>query len=125
MFFTKHKWSEVTDDDKEDNFFIINRFLSKIYPKQAQLLNVKTIDKVAALDCWYAFFLNKANPKEMWSKSETITNGKKEKICFSDKDLVYLQEKFQITGQEMDILIKYHSEELKEELKYLKSQENE
>ncbi len=47
---SKSEWSKITDDDKIKNFFIINRYMAKKYHERAQLLNLKTIDKVSALD---------------------------------------------------------------------------
>ena len=39
-------WDKITVEEKEKNFFIFNRYFSKMYPEQAQLLNLKNIDKV-------------------------------------------------------------------------------
>lgn len=53
IFFAKNDWKHVTDKDKEDLFFIFNRYMGKKYPKQAQFFNVKNIDKATAMDIWF------------------------------------------------------------------------
>lgn len=132
MFRNRKDWVKVTSDDKESLFFIVNRYLSKLYPEQAQNLNEKTIDKVMAMDIWYAFMLDKPYPGIMWSKPEEVLPNynnqdekKSKKILFSQKDLLNLQKVMNITASELDILVKYHEKEVKEELKYLKQQKDE
>lgn len=132
MFRYRSAWSKVTPEDKEEFFFIVNRYLSKLYPEQAQLLNTKSIDKALAMDVWYAFMLDKPYPGLMWSKPEEVLPNdnnqdekKVKKILFSEKDLLHLQKEMHITDAELEILVKYHEKEVKEELKYLKQQKNE
>ncbi len=55
MFFSKKDWKYVTNEDKESIFFIFNRFMAKQYPKQAQLFNIKEIDKASCMDIWFNF----------------------------------------------------------------------
>ena len=143
MFVYRKQWITITDEAKEQFFFIINRYLSKIYPEQAQLLNDKSIDKITALDIWYAFMMDKPYPDELWSKAEDVLlkkedipyqkadypdtdyneEKKSKKILISHKDLLNLQSNLQITTSEMEILVKYHQKEVKDEIKYLKQQE--
>lgn len=118
MFKNRKDWKDITDDDKKANFFIINRYLSKQYPDKSELLNDKSIDAVLAMDIWFAFMKKQPYPSWLWSKSEKI----EKKNLFSEKDLVFLQNEFNIKSEELDILVKYHTDELKDELKYLKSQ---
>jgi hypothetical protein len=112
--FKKDGWSDITSDDKEEFFFIINRFLSKKYPQLSQLLNDKSIDKVSAMDTWY-FFLQKENyPKWFWSKS----NISKDKSGISEKEIIYLLNELDIKREDLNILIKYYPSIIKEEVKY-------
>jgi len=53
IFFAKNDWKKISDNDKEQLFFIFNRYMSKKYPKQAQFFNVKNIDKATAMDIWF------------------------------------------------------------------------
>ncbi len=115
LFNKKELWYTIPDEVKEQYFFIINRYLSKIYPKQAQLLNDKSIDKIMSMDTWYAFLLNKPYPRDMWSKS----NNKSEKDLFSTKEINSIKAEYGFTEDEIDLLIKYNLEEFKEEVKFL------
>ena len=117
----RDQWVKVPDELKEKWFFVINRYLSKDYPEQAFLLNQKTIDKVAAMNIWYAFFNDKPYPENLWSKVEKTEKNVK-KTLFSQKDLLNLQNELNINESEMEILVTYHSDEVKEEIKYLKQQ---
>lgn len=115
MFRNKTDWEYVTDDQKEKWFFIINRNFSKKYPEKAQLFNLKTIDKVSALNLWYNFMLDKPYPQWFWSKGEST-----EKSKVSDKDFKLLLEKLKIKDIDLDFLIEKHPDFIKEELNYYK-----
>lgn len=77
LFQNRSQYHTLTDDDKEYIFFIINRFCSRLFPKQAQLLNNRMQDKAAALDVWYNFFRNYTKiPYKFWgrkNKTKTVT----------------------------------------------------
>ena len=117
IFRNKNHWVFVTDEMKKKYEFIFLRYFSKKYPDMAQMLNDKLMDEILIMNLIYAFLSTKTYPKWFWSKSEK----KAEKSLFIQKDLVSLQLKLDITTAEMEILTSYHSDEVKEELKYLKS----
>ena len=112
----KKGWETITDEDKIKNFFIINRMLSKKYTDQSQLLNLKTIDKVSALNLWYNFMLSQPYPKWFWSKGTG-----KEKPVLSVKDINLLLTKLKIKKEDLNFLIERNFDFIKEELKYFKS----
>lgn len=116
MFRNKRDWVKISDDDKSTFFFIFNRYFSKKYPEKAQLFNLKTIDKVSALDLWYNFMLDKPYPNWFWSKS-----GKTEKSDISEKDFTLLLMKLRIKKEDLEYLMENHFDFIKEELKYYKS----
>ena len=68
------------------------------------------------MDLWFYFMEGKPYPKWFWSKSEKA----KDKSELSDKERLNLLNYLQVKPDELDFLIKYHSDEIKEELKYLK-----
>ena len=117
IFKNKNHWIYVTDEMKKKYAFIFLRYMSKKYPFEAQLLNDKLMDEITIMNLIYAFLSTKTYPKWFWSKSEK----KVEKSCFNQKELVSLQAKLDISDDELEILIAYHSDEVKEELKYYKS----
>ena len=119
MFQERKNWKFVTDEQKELFFFIINRYMSKKYPYLAQLLNDKTTDKVSGMDLWFHFMEGKPYPKWFWSKSEKS----KDDSIFSEKEINSLLNKFDIKREELDLLIEYHLDDVKEELKYIKDGE--
>lgn len=120
IFTKKVEWVEVSEEEKEACFFIFNRYFSKKYPDKAQLLNLKTIDKVTGMNLWYHFFKNSPYPNWLWSKNET-----KEKSEISEKDYKLLLEKFKIKDLDLNYLIDNHLEFVKEEVKYYKSLQKE
>ena len=81
----------------------------------SQLLNLKVIDKVSALNLWYGFMLDKPFPKWFWSKSE-----KGEKLEVSEKDYKLILRKLKVKPSDLDYLIEKHFDFIKEELKYFK-----
>ena len=120
MFYKKGDWVNVPDEEKESCFFIFNRYFAKKYPEKAQLLNLKNINKVTAMNLWYQFMLDKPYPNWFWSKSD-----KSEKSVISDKDYKLLLQKLKIKDLDLDYLIINHFEFIREELKYYKSIEKE
>jgi len=121
MFQERKNWKFVTDEQKELFFFIFNRYFSKKYPQLSQLLNDKTTDKVAGMDLWFHFMEDKPYPKWFWSKSEKS----KDDSLFTEKEVNSLLSRFDIKKEELYLLIKYHLDDVKEELKYIKDGEKE
>lgn len=114
----RHEYKNITIKDKEKNFFIINRFLSKKFPEQSQRFNKKNIDKSLALDLWFLYLRHKKrNNIFNWFWSKVPKNTNKE---FSDSEYKLLMLKLEIRKEDLDILIMYHMDFLKEELKYFK-----
>lgn len=119
MFYNKNNWVDITDEEKEGCFFIFNRYFSKRYPELSQLLNLKSVDKVVAMNLWYTFMLKKPYPKWFWSKSESL-----EKPKITKKDLELLIKKLELKESDINYLVDNHSDFIKEEIKYWNSIEN-
>lgn len=111
----KGSWEKITVEEKEKNFFIFNRYFSKRYPEQAQLLNLKNIDKVVGMELWYQFMKTEPYPDWFWSKSE-----KSDKPILAPKDYRMLLVSLKIKPDDLDYLIEKHFDFVKEELSYLK-----
>ncbi len=118
MFTNKVNWKDLPDEEKETSFFVFNRYFAKKYPELSQLLNLKTIDKLAAMDLWYYYFRNKPYPQWLWSKSETQS-----KSDISEKEFKLLQEKLKLKDLDLQYLIDNNLDIIKEELKYFKNLE--
>ena len=116
LFTNKQNWTSITDEDKEKYFFIFNRYFSKKYPEQAQLLNLKSINKVSAFDTWYYFMINKPYPKWFWSKSKKKTD----KLTNEDR---LMMEQFSLDRMSMDFLKENFEQEYKQELKLIKTRQ--
>jgi hypothetical protein len=119
MFYKRHVWDKISDEDKEINFFIFNRYFSKKYPERSFLFNNKNIDKVSSMNIWYAFMGGKTYPKWFWSKN--IPNGNKEKVSKKDFELLII--KLRIKEVDLKYLIENHYEFVKEELTHWKKLE--
>ena len=121
MFRTREQWYLVTDEMKEKNAFIINRYMSKKYPKHAMELNIKGMSKIMIVNMWYAFMKKQSYPNFLWSKSTIIKD--KQKDLFSEKEINMLLKFLDIKMIELNYLIQFHLEDVKEDLKYLISLE--
>ena len=115
IFYKKNDWVNVSDEEKEACFFVFNRYFAKKFPEKAQLFNLKSIDKITAMNLWYQFMLKQPYPNWFWSKSE-----KNEKSKISDKDYKLILQKLKIKDIDLDYLIEHHIDFIKEELKYYK-----
>jgi hypothetical protein len=115
LFRKSNKWSEISDEEKSLNFFIINRYMSKKYTKQSQLLNLKSIDKVLAMELWFHFMQKQPYPSWFWSKSNTL-----DKPEIPNKDYKLLLSKLNIKPDDLNYLINKHYDFIKEELLYYK-----
>ncbi len=116
LFQDRKKWNLVTDEMKDKYFFIFNRYMSKKYPKEAQLINDKLINKSIGLDLWYYFMMDKPYPKWFWSKSKKLESNE-----LSDKDFELLMLKLNLNKDEdLTYLINNFPEIIQEELKFYK-----
>lgn len=114
IFFSKKDWRIITNEEKESLFFIFNRFMSKQYPKQAQLFNVKNIDKATCMDIWFNF-LKKEFKVPFW-----FWKGPTKKKSPDIKGWEIIQEfNNQIRTEDIFTLCKLFPKEVKEEIKRL------
>jgi hypothetical protein len=118
MIKNKEQWEHVTDKQKEEFCFIINRYFSKKYTEQALLLNTKGMDKALTMDLWYLFMLKKPYPSWFWSKAE-----KSEKSDISEKEIKSLISLFKVKHEDIIYLIDKHPDFIKEELTWIKKLE--
>ena len=117
MFKNRENWKWVTDDQKEEFSFIVNRLFSKMYPEYSEICNIKNIDSVSVMNLWFYFQDGKNYPQWFWSKSQKI-----EKTEISEKDFKLLMVKLNINKEEdLIYLIDHFPVIIKEELKWFNS----
>jgi hypothetical protein len=116
IFVNRELYSEISDEDKINSFFIINRKLGKQYPKIARKFNHKYVDKASAIDLWYAFFSGvKSIPYWYWDPKNRIKKAKTSKKGNYDN----IKTREELSDSEMKYLEMYFEEDLKRENKKL------
>ena len=96
VFYNKPKYKNLTDEDKEANFFIFNRYMCKNFPNHANFFNSKVFDKVIAFDIWFDILSNVSTVPKWWDrgnaikKSITYPNVKKH-YSLNDDDIYMLE----------------------------------
>lgn len=117
LFKDRKNYRNLEKEDKELNFFIINRYLSKKFPEYAEKFNNKSIDKSLALDMWFLYLSDKIDWKIFkwfWSKTP-----KKDKFLSESENKILIQ-RLLLRQEDLDILCQYYPDLVKEELKYYK-----
>lgn len=118
----RKKYSTLTEKEKTDNFFILNRYLSKRYPDYAYKLNqYKTIDKALGLDLWYIYLRNKNNfdyHTWLWGRASM---EKKPKGGLTEREYNLFKKTYKLDGYDTDVIFKYFGDEVKDEIKYIKN----
>lgn len=102
IFRKKNKISEIENNDKDKNWFLLNRMFARQYPLNAYTFNSKSGDKMNGFEYWVSFFKSeKVLPK--WLK--LIFKKKSKEQEFLDF--------FEITQFEMNLLKREFSEDWK------------
>ena len=125
IFKDKDKYKFVSDEEKEDSFFMLNRKFAYRYLRKAQFFNNKNINKSSSLDIWHQIFYNTTNgaPDWWWKTKQPAKN--KIKPEFSSNDINLIKDYYDIKNNDIDFLIKYYSQDLKSDIKRLKKFKNE
>jgi hypothetical protein len=76
-FFETKQWDDVTSEDKDKWFFIMNRILSSKFPNQALFFN-KPLDTATAMDCWFKVFEKTHSIPQWFWTGLTKIRGKKD-----------------------------------------------
>ena len=124
IFKDKNKYNFVSDEEKESCFFVLNRKFAFRYLKQAQFFNFKNIDKSSAIDIWYQVFYKttKGTPQWWWQTKQQAKE--KEKSDFNKNELNLIKEYYGLKNNDIDFLIKYYSDKLKDDIKRIKKFKN-
>jgi len=118
IFKDKNKYKFITDEEKHNCFFILNRKFAIKYLKQAEFFNNKNINRSSALDVWYQVFYKTTNgTPDWWWKTKQQVKPKSE---FTNIDIKLVKEYYDLSDSDMKFLIKFYSEKLKLDIKRLK-----
>lgn len=119
IFSHKEKWGNISEKEKNEAFFIFNRYFSKKYPEFASMLNNKKTDKNIGMDLWFHFMdkYEKKYPNWLWKKADS---KKEEKKLISDEDFNILLDRLKIKKIDLLYLIEHNIDDIKKELKRFK-----
>lgn len=121
IFKDKDKYKFVSDEEKENNFFMLNRKFAFKYLKQSQFFNNKNINKSSAIDIWYQVFYKTTNGTPLWwwntSKSKKEANKEKE---INKNDIKLIKEYYNISDRDINFLIKFYNDKLLDDIKRIK-----
>jgi uncharacterized HAD superfamily protein len=121
IFKNKEHYIKLTDKDKHDNFFMVNRKFALKYLSQAQLLNSKYIDRASAVDMWnYLFRKIGTIPGWYWTKSPFNKEKTKDKKISKKERELLLTHNPRLKEEDLLFLIQYYPSEVEYELKKLK-----
>jgi len=123
IFKDKNKYKFISDEDKENNFFMLNRKFAIKYPKQAQFFNNKNINKASAIDVWYQVFYKTTNgtPQWWWKTKQQKT---KIKSKFNNNDIKMIKGYHSLSNNDISFLTIYYEDKLKAEIKRIKKFNN-
>lgn len=117
MFSYKNMWVNITKEEKEEAFFIFNRYFSKTYPELSlKLNNSKNLDKEVCMDIWFRYMVDKPIPPTFWTKVDIP----KKKNKYSEVDIKRVMLAEDMDRQGVLYLMEHHQDLIDEELKYYK-----
>ena len=123
IFKDKEKYKLVSDEEKDANFFMLNRKFAITQLKKAQFFNNKNINRASAIDIWFQIFYKTSGTPQWWWQTKQAPKNKI-KSEFSNIDIKLIKEYYGINDNDVKFLIKYKSEELKNDIKRLKKFKN-
>ena len=123
MFTNPKKYSEVKNNDKAKNHFMINRFMAINWPVQAQLLNRNGINGIGVIDTWQ-FLTSRFKRVPGWIYTKTKKTKKQESLEFKySEELVEIYLKVnQISRKDFNQLTKLYPEQMQEYFTKMKLQ---
>ena len=123
IFKNKDEYKKASVEDKEYNFFIINRKFARMYPKHSHFFNSKYVSKSIAMDLWYFFFIKNRTvniPDWYWKKASSKKENIK-KTTYSKDQIDFVCKIHDITENDFNYLLKNYPSDIEEEIdKYKK-----
>jgi hypothetical protein len=119
MFKYNYKYNDISDEDKESSFFMIQKKLAKGKPKNVKMFNNKSVDKCSVVDLWYLEYEGKGEPDWYWQKSN-IQKEKSKPKKYKKEEKDNLMKIYKISEEDFVYLEKYNEKELLDEIKKLR-----
>lgn len=118
IFQNKRNYQTATDEDKINNFFIVNRKFSLGKLQISQFFNHKFIDKASAMDLWFLYFrqLSKT-PGWYWTKNPNKKEDKIKGISKADKEM--LMEYDGLSEKDFEFLCEHYRDDVDYRIKIL------
>jgi hypothetical protein len=125
IFENKSKYKTITDKEKYDAFYIINKKLSLGINKNkksllsiSQFFNHKSIDKISALDLWFFYLKDfKSTPGFWFAKNPNKKEEKVKSISKADREM--LMEYDNLTEKDFDFLCEHYKDDVEYRIKIL------
>ena len=115
IFTNKDKeWDNVSNNDKNRNFFMVNRIMSIQYPIQANQFNRTKINPSKVVNCWHDTLSQsfKKPPSEwIYAKTKKTKDTKKENHSNLTETEDFIREKYKISKREITDLKKFYPDE--------------
>ena len=120
IFKNKDKYKFVSDEEKEESFFKLNRKFAFKDIKKAQFFNNKNIDRASSIDVWYQIFYKTTNgtPSWWWKTKQIIKQNKSD---FTSAEIKMIKKVYDINNKDVEFLIKFFNEKLKKDIEKLKN----
>jgi hypothetical protein len=98
---------------------MLNRKFAYKDIKKAQFFNNKNIDKPSSIDIWFNIFKNSTSIPSWYWQTKT-QNKPRTKQTFKKEDIEDIKERYNLKDKDIDFLILYYEEELKDKIKKIK-----
>ena len=123
MFTNPKKYSEVKNNDKAKNHFMINRFMAINWPVQAQLLNRNGINGIGVIDTWQ-FLTSRFKRVPGWIYTKTKKTKKQESLEFkySEELVEIILHLLRVSRKDFNQLTKLYPEQMQEYFTKMKLQ---
>lgn len=118
IFLNKNNYHNVTDKDKIDTLFVINKKFSLGKLNVSQFFNHKSVDRASAMDLWFLYFrtTNKI-PGYYWTKNPNKKEDKIKGISKSDKEM--LMEYYDLSEKDYEFLCEHYRDDVDYKIKIL------
>ncbi len=88
LFSNNKNWSEISDNDKSRNFFMMQRMLAKKFPIQVHHLSHLKIDAPSVSNYWHEILIKSNNSVPGWIYSKNIKSEQKKDVKLPSQEMI-------------------------------------